>query len=82
MTKEERRAYYRRLEVSAAQQEREDRRREQRRAWDRHHLKTVSCRVSAETAQRFAKLCQAHGKTPYGALKDAIEDAVRAASVL
>ena len=73
MTREERKAYYRDLQVSAAQQERADRRRE----WDKRHYRTISCRVPVETARRFTKLCHRHGKTPYRALKDAVEDALR-----
>ena len=45
--------------------------------WDRRHYRTLSCRVPVETAQRFAKLCFRYGKTPYRALKDAVEDALR-----
>ena len=77
MDKEERRRYYRDLSISAEQQERIDRRAEQRRRWDARHYKTLSCRVPAETAQRFRKLCFRYGKTPYRALKDAVEDALR-----
>lgn len=55
----------------------EDRRLMMRRTWDRKHYCTVSCRVPRETAIRFAALCRRYGKTPYQALKDAIEDALR-----
>lgn len=77
MNKEERRRYYRDLSISAKQQERIDRRAEQRRMWDVTHYRTVSCRVPVETAQRFQRLCYRHGKTPYRALKDAVETALR-----
>lgn len=67
MTREERRQYY------ESKEQREDR----RRAWDRRGYRTISCRVPVETAQKFRKLCLQHGKTPYRALKDAVEDALR-----
>lgn len=77
MDKEERRRYYRDLSISAKQQDRIDRRTEQRRSWDARRYKTVSCRVPVETARRFQRLCYRHGKTPYRALKDAVEAALR-----
>lgn len=77
MTKEERKAYYRDLKVSAAEQERA----QSRRAWDKRNYRTISCRVPVETAQRFRKLCFRYGKTPYRALKDAVEDALRCGGV-
>lgn len=54
----------------------EERRAMMRRSWERKHYRTVSCRVPRDTAIRFAALCRRHGKTPYRALKDAIEAAL------
>lgn len=77
MTKQERREYYRDVSISMDAQEREDRRRAAKRKWDATHYHTVSCRVPVETARRFRILCEKHGKTPYSALKSAIEAALR-----
>ena len=66
MTSEELELYRRELERLNEKHER-----------DRRHYRTLSCRVPVETAQRFAKLCFRYGKTPYRALKDAVEDALR-----
>ena len=78
MTKEERREYYRKLEVSAAEQERADRREQQRRTWDFVHYRTISCRVPADVARRFEALCKRHHTTRYRAIRDAVEAALRA----
>lgn len=88
MTREERRLYYRNLEQTMTEQERADLQRERaerHRArierWNHEHYKTVSCRVPVDTARKFEMLCYRHGKTPYRALKDAIEAALDAAVV-
>lgn len=78
MTKEERREYYRKLEVSAAEQERADRREQQRRAWDFAHYRTISCRVPIDVAKRFEALCARHHTTRYRAIQDAVQAALRA----
>lgn len=77
MTPEQRREYYRNISISLDAQEREERRRQQRQRWDATHYRTISCRVPVETARRFRILCKKHGKTPYSALKTAIECAIR-----
>lgn len=77
MTNEELELYRRELERLNEKHEREYRRAMRKYEWDRRHYRTLSCRVPAETAQRFAKLCFRYGKTPYRALKDAVEDALR-----
>lgn len=78
MTKEERREYYRKLEVSAEKQEKADRRERQRRAWDFVHYRTISCRVPTDVARRFEALCKRHHTTRYRAIRDAVEAALRA----
>lgn len=77
MTSEELELYRRELERLNEKHEREYRRAMRKYEWDRRHYRTLSCRVHVETAQRFAKLCFWYGKTPYRALKDAVEDALR-----
>ena len=77
MTNEELEQYRRELERLNEKHEREYRRYRSKYEWDRKHYRTLSCRVPVETARRFAKLCFRYGKTPYRALKDAVEDALR-----
>lgn len=77
MTKEERREYYRKLEMTAADQERADRREKQRRAWDFVHYRTISCRVPVDVARRFEALCTKHHTTRYRAIRQAVEAALR-----
>ena len=77
MTEQEFELYHREIQRLTERHEREEHRTACRRAWDKRCYRTVSCRVPIETAQRFAKLCARHGKTPYRALKDAIEGALR-----
>lgn len=43
------------------------------RRWDDAHLKTLSCRVSNETARRFRLACEANDATPYAVLKEYAE---------
>lgn len=67
-TRDERKAYYRNLFISAAEQDAQDRKSAHAR-YERAHYRTVCCRVPIERAQRFAYVCYARGITPYSALK-------------
>ena len=54
---------------------------EARRKWDSAHLRTVSCRVDADTYERFRKLCMAKGETVYSMMKRIVIEMVKRAPV-
>ena len=50
-----------------------EKRREQRIAWDRKHLRTVSCRVSVDVNRRLKHLCEDYYTTRYEVMRQLIE---------
>ena len=43
-----------------------------RRKWDKKHLRTISCKLPVEEADRFLALCSAYGQSQYAALQTMI----------